>query len=183
MNPPPETPFTPMPVVRGREQWIAQIRLASPLGPLHAVRTSAGLAGLWFEGQAHHPGVIAAPMAAQDPLFASLAAQLDAYWRAEVTDFDLPLDPQGTDFQQRVWSRLRLIRRGSTSSYGTLARELGLINAARAVGAAVGRNPLSIIVPCHRVLGSGGALTGYAGGLERKTALLRLECALTALLL
>jgi methylated-DNA-[protein]-cysteine S-methyltransferase len=103
-------------------------------------------------------------------------AQLAAWFAGARTRFDLPLDLQtGTPFQQDVWSALLAIPRGGTTSYAELARGVGRPAAARAVGAAVGRNPLSVIVPCHRVLGTGGGLTGYAGGLDRKTALLRLE--------
>ena len=103
-------------------------------------------------------------------------AQLAAWFAGERTRFELPLDLQaGTPFQQDVWTALLAIPRGGTTSYAELARRLGRPTAARAVGAAVGRNPISIVVPCHRVLGSGGSLTGYAGGLERKTALLELE--------
>jgi len=105
--------------------------------------------------------------------------QLRAYFAGERTSFELPLDLQGgTPFQQSVWSALLGIPRGGTTSYAALAREVGKPQAARAIGAAVGRNPVSIVVPCHRVLGTGGGLTGYAGGLERKTALLQLEGAL-----
>ena len=107
------------------------------------------------------------------------AAQLAAYFAGTRADFDLPLDLQaGTPFQQSVWDALRAIPRGRTTSYAELARRLGRPQAARAIGAAVGRNPVSIVVPCHRVLGTDGTLTGYAGGLERKTALLQLEGAL-----
>jgi methylated-DNA-[protein]-cysteine S-methyltransferase len=103
-------------------------------------------------------------------------AQLCAWFAGERRSFDLPLDLQaGTAFQQEVWQALLAIPRGATKSYAELAGALGRSQAARAVGAAVGRNPLSIVVPCHRVLGTGGSLTGYAGGLDRKVALLRLE--------
>jgi methylated-DNA-[protein]-cysteine S-methyltransferase len=102
--------------------------------------------------------------------------QAQEYLRGERSGFDLPLDlSAGTAFQQSVWQALLRIPRGKTTSYGSLARTIGNVQAVRAVGAAVGRNPLSVAVPCHRVLGSDGGLTGYAGGLERKTALLRLE--------
>ena len=98
------------------------------------------------------------------------------YFAGTRTAFELPLDLQGgTVFQQSVWQALLSIPRGGTTSYGVISRSIGQPAAVRAVGAAVGRNPVSIVVPCHRVLGAGGALTGYAGGLDRKTALLRLE--------
>jgi methylated-DNA-[protein]-cysteine S-methyltransferase len=103
------------------------------------------------------------------------ASQLRDYFAGARTAFDVPLDLQGTDFQRAVWNALLNIAPGRTSTYGEIARELGVPSASRAVGAAVGRNPVSIIVPCHRVVGSSGALTGYAGGLDRKRSLLRIE--------
>ena len=122
----------------------------------------------------------------QPPVFAGDVLELckaDAGFRAgplkERCDFELPLDLEaGTSFQQAVWRALLQIPAGGTTSYGALGQCLGKPQASRAVGAAVGRNPVSVVVPCHRVLGTGGALTGYAGGLERKSALLRLEGAL-----
>jgi methylated-DNA-[protein]-cysteine S-methyltransferase len=110
-----------------------------------------------------------------DPLLAEAARQLRSYFAGERDGFDLALDLQGTDFQRAVWAELLRIEPGSTCSYGDIARRLGAPSASRAVGAAVGRHPVSIIVPCHRVVGRSGALTGYAGGLDRKTALLRIE--------
>ena len=107
------------------------------------------------------------------------AAQLADYFAGRRDSFDLPLDlSHGTAFQQSVWQALRAIPAGQTTSYGALSAGVGKPAAVRAVGAAVGRNPISVIVPCHRVLGADGSLTGYAGGLERKTALLELEGAL-----
>jgi methylated-DNA-[protein]-cysteine S-methyltransferase len=153
----------------------AQCRIASPLGTMLLARTARGLAGAWFEMQKHHPAEIDAPERPDDPLLAEAARQLREYFAGERDEFDLALDLQGTDFQRAVWQALLRIAPGATSSYGAIARELGLPSASRAVGAAVGRNPVSVIVPCHRVLGSSGALTGYAGGLERKTSLLRIE--------
>ena len=155
----------------------AQMRYASPLGTLLLARTAQGLAGAWFDAQKHHPAAIDAPERDDDPLLQRAAEQLGAYFEGSEADFDLPLDLLGTQFQRAVWKELLQIERGATTSYGDIARRLGTPSASRAVGAAVGRNPVSIIVPCHRVLGSGGALTGYAGGLDRKTALLRLESA------
>jgi methylated-DNA-[protein]-cysteine S-methyltransferase len=153
----------------------AQCRIASPLGAMLLARTEAGLAGAWFEKQKHHPEAIDAPERADDPLLMAAARQLRDYYAGTIDAFDLPLDLQGTAFQRDVWQALLRIEPGKTRSYGDVARELGLPSASRAVGAAVGRNPVSIIVPCHRVVGSSGALTGYAGGLDRKTALLRIE--------
>jgi len=155
----------------------AQMRYATPLGPLLLVRTKGGLAGAWFEAQKHHPAPIDAPLRDDDPLLVRAAAQLAAYFEGRSTTFDVPLDLLGTPFQVGVWRELLAIAPGRTCSYGDIARKLGQPTAGRAVGAAVGRNPISVIVPCHRVVGSDGALTGYAGGLERKTALLRLEAA------
>ena len=118
---------------------------------------------------------IGAPERPDDPLLVSTARQLARYFAAKPTDFDVELDLQGTPFQKAVWAELLRIAPGTTCSYGEIARRLGTPSSGRAVGTAVGRNPVSIIVPCHRVVGSTGALTGYAAGLDRKTALLRLE--------
>ena len=103
------------------------------------------------------------------------AQQLDAYWAGELFHFDLPLAPAGTPFQQKVWSALRKIPYGTTVSYGAIATRIGVPTASRAVGAANGRNPIAIVVPCHRVIGANGKLTGYAGGLDMKEALLAHE--------
>ena len=153
----------------------AQATINTPLGVVLVARTVTGIAGLWFEGQKDHPGTLTAPEQAEDPLLRCAAAQLAEYFAGQRTQFDLPLDLHGTEFQRSVWTALLGIGRGQTASYGEIARQLEHPKAVRAVGAAVGRNPVSLIVPCHRVLGSGGALTGYAGGLDRKRALLRLE--------
>ncbi len=153
----------------------AQATVQTPLGPMLLARTERGLAGVWFEGQKDHPGVLAAPVKDDDPLLRAAAAQLTDYFAGRSTRFDVPLDLRGTDFQRGVWQALLAIGLGQTRSYGDIARELGAPRAMRAVGAAVGKNPLSVIVPCHRVLGTGGSLTGYAGGVDRKRALLALE--------
>jgi methylated-DNA-[protein]-cysteine S-methyltransferase len=137
--------------------------------------TARGLAGLWFDGQAHHPGTLDAPVDARQAHIAQALRELAEYWRGERSCFEVPLDAAGSGFQRDGWAALARIPHGGTSSYGAIAQRLGRERAVRAVGAAVGRNPLSVIVPCHRVLGRDGALTGYAGGLERKQALLRLE--------
>lgn len=155
---------------------VAQATLPSPLGPMLFAATERGLAGCWFTDQAHHPGVLDAPIDADNPFIAQAARELDAYWRgAAGCTFSVPLDPQGTPFQQAVWRALLAIPCGTSSTYAAIAGQLGKPQAMRAVGAAVGRNPLSILVPCHRVLGSDGSLTGYAGGLGRKQDLLRRE--------
>ncbi len=147
----------------------------SPVGPLTLVFDDDGaLTGLYMLHQRHLPD----PAAFGDPddsLGDDVVRQLDEYFAGERTAFDLPQAPRGTEFQRSVWHELEKIPYGRTSSYGALATTLGMPGAARAVGAATGRNPLPIIVPCHRLVGSGGALTGYAGGLEVKTALLGLE--------
>ncbi|MDQ6627869.1 MAG: methylated-DNA--[protein]-cysteine S-methyltransferase [Pseudomonadota bacterium] len=153
----------------------AQMRIASPLGLLLLARTDNGLAGAWFVDQKHHPQPIDAAELGDDALLCRAADQLHAYFAGDAAGFDVPLDLHGTVFQRAVWSELLRLERGTTCSYGEIARRLGTPAAGRAVGAAVGRNPVSIIVPCHRVIGSTGALTGYAGGLDRKTALLRIE--------
>lgn len=154
----------------------AQARMPTPLGPVTLAATAQGLAGLWFDGQKHHPGPLAAPLDPGHPHLAQAIEELGRYFAgARAPTFDTPLDPQGTPFQQEVWRALLRIAPGSTRTYGELAVSLQVPGAARAVGAAVGRNPISILVPCHRVLGAGGSLTGYAGGLHRKQALLGLE--------
>lgn len=158
---------------------IVQTRCASPLGTVIVAATGRGLAGLWFEGQRHLPDTSGWPTADDHPVLRQAVAQLADYFAGRRTVFDLPLDLQGgTAFQQSVWRALLAIPRGGTTSYAALGERIGQPQAARAVGAAVGRNPLSIVVPCHRVVGTDGSLTGYAGGLERKTALLKLEGAL-----
>lgn len=155
---------------------IVQARHESPLGPIVIAATRHGLAGIWFEGQRHMPSHGEWPHEPDHPLLRQACAQLDEYFAGKRATFDLPLDLQGgTAFQQSVWQALLSIPRGGTVSYGGLSHKIGQPAAVRAVGAAVGRNPVSIVVPCHRVLGANGSLTGYAGGLDRKTALLRLE--------
>lgn len=153
---------------------VAQACADSPLGGILLAATEQGLAGLWFDDQKYHPGPLRAPTDATQRWIAQALHELDAYWHRGST-FTVPLDAQGSTFQREVWQALREIGHGRTSGYGALAAHLGRASAVRAVAAAVGRNPLSVIVPCHRVIGAGGALTGYAGGLDRKRALLRLE--------
>ena len=153
----------------------AQTTFDSPLGPLLLARTPAGLAGAWFAGQKHHPGPLGAPIDPEDALLREAAAQLRGYFAGSNEGFDVPLDLQGTNFQRAVWQAVLGIAAGTTQSYGEIARRLGSASAVRAVGGAVGRNPVSVIVPCHRVVGSDGSLTGYAGGTARKLALLELE--------
>jgi methylated-DNA-[protein]-cysteine S-methyltransferase len=153
----------------------AQAAYDTPLGKVLIARTTHGLAGLWFESQKWHPAPIDAPEHPDDPLLREAATQVTDYFAGRRKQFELPLDLQGSPFQQSVWQALRDIDCGATRSYADIARGIGSPQAVRAVGAAVGRNPVSVIVPCHRVLGSSGQLTGYAGGLDRKRALLALE--------
>ena len=158
-----------------RAACTAQATVETPLGPLLIARTAKGLAGTWFDGQKHHPGELGAPDAPNDPLLARTADELRRYFAGESDRFDVPLDLLGTPFQRAVWQALLAIPAGRTSTYGEIARGLGAAAAVRAVGGAVGRNPVSVIVPCHRVVGADGSLTGYAGGVERKQAMLTLE--------
>ena len=169
----------PTPFPTDPTPFVAQAEIDSPLGPLTALATAQGLAGLWFDAQAHHPGDFDVPVDAQHPHIAAARNWLVAYWSGRAPE-DIALDPQGTPFQQTVWRALRQIACGHTRTYGEVAAQAGNPAAARAAGAAIGRNPLSIIVPCHRVIGRNGSLTGYAGGLERKLALLKHEGVLLA---
>jgi methylated-DNA-[protein]-cysteine S-methyltransferase len=155
--------------------FAAQARWHSPLGPMTLAATERGLAGVWFDAQKHHPGPLLAPEQPGQRFIAQAIDELAAYFDGRLQHFTVALDPQGTPFQRAVWQALLAIAPGRTSTYAALAAALGSASAARATGAAVGRNPVSVIVPCHRVLGHDGALTGYAGGLHRKAALLRLE--------
>jgi methylated-DNA-[protein]-cysteine S-methyltransferase len=160
-----------------------------------ALATDAGLAGLWFDAQAHHPGSLQAPVDPNHPHLRAAQRWLDAYWAESskaaapvphkaplgATPLDTPpLDLRGTPFQRAVWGALLSIAPGATSTYAVVAAAAGSPAAVRAAGAAIGRNPVSVIVPCHRVLGWDGSLTGYAGGLERKRALLVHEGAIPA---
>lgn len=146
----------------------------SPLGPLTLVVTDGGLAGLYMTDHRHQPDAGRFGDRVPDAL-PPAREQLTAYFAGTLTTFDLPLRAPGTDFQLRVWSALREIPYGRTTTYGELAAEIGSPTASRAVGLANGRNPISIVVPCHRVVGADGSLTGYGGGLERKRSLLALE--------
>ncbi|MEO5734874.1 MAG: methylated-DNA--[protein]-cysteine S-methyltransferase [Rubrivivax sp.] len=137
--------------------------------------TAAGLAAALFDGQAHHPGALAAPVTTDHPHLKLAARELEAYFKGGLQRFSVPLDPIGTAFQQAVWLALLQIDCGALSTYSAIASRIEKPLAVRAVGAAIGRNPISIIVPCHRVVGRDGSLTGYAGGLRRKAALLQLE--------
>ena len=150
--------------------------MPSPVGELTLVASDKGLAAILWEND--RPGrVTLAPQraAADHPILVEAERQLTAYFAGERDTFDLPLDFHGTDFQKSVWHALLTIPFGETRSYGAIARQIGRPSASRAVGAANGRNPISIVAPCHRVIGSNGALTGFAGGLAAKELLLRIE--------
>lgn len=146
----------------------------SPIDPLRLVAHDGALTAIEFTP---FRGVLPEhERSDDDPVLAEAARQLAAYFAGDLRNFDLPLAPHGTEFQRQVWQRLTDIAWGETTSYGEIAHQLGLTNAAsRAVGAANGRNPIPIVIPCHRVIGADGKLTGYAGGLGRKQTLLELE--------
>jgi methylated-DNA-[protein]-cysteine S-methyltransferase len=149
-------------------------RIDSPLGELTLVAVDGVLSGLYFPGHWYMPGrdVFGARSARG---FEPAEQQLNEYFAGGRTDFELPTAVTGDEFQRRVWALIDRIPYGQTTTYGEMAAELGDPALARKVGGAVGRNPLSVIVPCHRVVGKDGKLTGYAGGLERKRLLLDLE--------
>jgi methylated-DNA-[protein]-cysteine S-methyltransferase len=146
----------------------------SPIGKLTLVASDGILAGVYMEQHRHQPAEETFGDYDDEP-FGSIRSQLTEYFAGDRTEFDLPLAMAGTPFQQTVWAALRDIPYGETISYGQLADRIGRPSASRAVGLANGRNPVSIIVPCHRVVGSTGDLTGYGGGIERKRALLTFE--------
>ena len=170
----------------------AQAVLDSPIGPLTALATERGIAGLWFDDQTHHTGALDAPHDDGDAHIVAMQRWLDAYWAGHDPSWqEVPLDLHGSAFQRAVWRALLDIPFGRTRSYGEIAASIvagaaprangataaraNVATAARAVGSAVGRNPVSILVPCHRVIGADGSLTGYAGGLPRKERLLQHE--------
>lgn len=174
----PTAPHTSRPPANpaGSSATVRWCPLQGPLGRMILAATDTGLCGVWFEGQAHFDGVqphwVLQP---DDPVLVEAGTQIRSWFSGERQGFDLPLAPVGTPFQQEVWSALQRIAHGRTLSYGELALSLGKPGAARAVGAATGRNPCSLVIPCHRLVGGHGALTGYAGGLDRKRALLAFE--------
>ncbi|MFD1951311.1 methylated-DNA--[protein]-cysteine S-methyltransferase [Sphingomonas arantia] len=148
----------------------------SPVGMLTLMASDAGLAAvLWPDDEPRRVRLVAGPEGVPHPILDEAAAQLANYFAGRATSFDVPLDLRGTAFQREVWAALRTIPYGETRSYVAIARQIGRPDASRAVGAANGRNPVSIIVPCHRVVGAAGALTGFAGGMAVKAQLLRLE--------
>jgi len=146
----------------------------SPVGPLTLAGNGSTLMHLRMVGQTHEPDRSGWEPAGADA-FADVVAQLEAYFAGELIAFDIELELTGTEFQRRVWAALQTIPYGETRSYGQIAEQIGSPTASRAVGMANGRNPIGIIVPCHRVIGSSGGLTGYGGGIERKRTLLELE--------
>ena len=148
--------------------------IPSPVGELTLAGSGSTLMHLRMADQTHEPDR-AGWEPADSSAFADVVDQLDAYFAGSLTAFDVNLELAGTEFQRRVWGALRTIPYGETRSYGQIAAQVGSPAAARAVGLANGRNPISIIVPCHRVIGSGGGLTGYGGGIDRKRTLLTLE--------
>ena len=158
---------------------ITSTRIETPLGTLLASAEEGALTGLWFVGQKHFPkGVETWADDSDAAPFATVRAQLDEYFAGRRRAFDMPMNPGGsraTPFQRDVWKAIAAIPFGKTTTYSALADRCGRPTAARAAGAATGRNPISIVIPCHRILGSSGDLTGYAGGLERKRKLLDLE--------
>jgi methylated-DNA-[protein]-cysteine S-methyltransferase len=147
---------------------MTETNFMSPFGPILLRARDGALTELRF-------GESGIPREPSDPVLTDARAQLEAYFAGERSEFDLPLAPAGTPFDRRVWDAVAAIPHGTTATYGELAAQLGAPGAARAVGAANGRNPIAIVIPCHRVVGARGALTGYAYGVERKAALLALE--------
>jgi methylated-DNA-[protein]-cysteine S-methyltransferase len=147
--------------------------IESPIGPLTLAGRGPALTHLRMVDQNYEPNRV--DWVRDDRIFPDAVDQFDAYFAGELIEFDLPLDFAGSAFQRRVWNALLTIPYGETRSYGQIANEIGAPGAARAVGLANGRNPIAIIVPCHRVIGAAGSLTGYGGGLDRKRTLLQLE--------
>ena len=155
-------------------QTLLHNTMESPVGDLLLVGDERRLRGLYMQA-GRRPATVGPAWKRADEPFAAAREQLGEYFAGERTEFDLPLAPDGTPFQAQVWEALTRIPYGRTASYGEIARGIGHPSASRAVGMANGRNPISILVPCHRVIGTDGKLTGYAGGVERKRFLLELE--------
>lgn len=145
----------------------------SPIGPLTLAGRDGMLTNLRMVDQTYEPS--RADWTLDESVFSDVVGQLEAYFAGDLCDFDVQMDLRGTEFQRRVWQALLTIPYGETRSYGQIAEQIGAPGAARAVGLANGHNPVAIIVPCHRVIGAAGKLTGYGGGLDRKQALLSLE--------
>ncbi len=149
--------------------------LASPVGRLRLIGTNHALVAIWFEHGRDAARNAATLVQGRSAVLVRARQQLSEYFNGVRRSFDLPLAPRGTPFQQRVWTRLQRIDYGSTMTYGALAADLGNPKASRAVGLANGSNPIPIVIPCHRVIGADGSLTGFGGGLPIKSALLTLE--------
>lgn len=153
----------------------------SPLGSILLAADETGLTGLWFEGQKYFADTLDPQNAERElPVLVQARQWLNIYFSGKEPEFQVPLHVMGSKFQQKVWKILSAIPYGQTTTYGAIARQIAVTDgvervSAQAVGGAVGRNPVSIIIPCHRVVGSNGSLTGYAGGLEKKAALLKIE--------
>ena len=159
-------------------------RFESPQGGMLLVASDKGLEGVYFDRQKHHPEQAAHWVKnPRHKVLRQAKRELKEYFAGKRKRFEVPLAAQGTTFQKAVWKTISTVAFGTTMSYGELARRAGFAGSARAAGAATGRNPIGIIVPCHRIMGSDGSLTGYAGGLERKRALLALEGVLAGELL
>ncbi len=161
------------PVNSRPDPHVSQVTVSSPVGPLRLESSDEALVGIRFLGDAPLPPP--EDVGRTPDLLAETARQLDEYFAGRRTTFDLPLAPRGTSFQQLVWTTLREIPFGQTTSYGDLARRIGRPSAVRAVGAANGQNPIPIVIPCHRVIGRTGRLVGFGGGLQAKRYLLDLE--------
>ena len=163
---------------KGRNMDLVYKVIRSPIGNLKLVASSVGLVAVLWENDT--PKRVRLPDLKEDPqhpMLLQAERELKEYFAGQRNDFAVPLDMRGTQFQKQVWEALLAIPFGETRTYGQLARQLGNPNATRAVGAANGRNPIAVLVPCHRVIGSSGKLTGFAGGLEAKAHLLSLESA------
>ncbi|HET9823389.1 MAG TPA: methylated-DNA--[protein]-cysteine S-methyltransferase [Burkholderiaceae bacterium] len=168
------TPFDGVPLV-------ARADLDTPLGAMTALATPRGLAGLWFDAAKYRPELAHVPEDPANTHIAAARAWLAAYWAGgDPAPGDVPLDLHGSAFQRAVWQALLAIPRGHTRTYGQIAAAVGAGAVARATGGAIGRNPVALIVPCHRVVGANGSLTGFAAGLPRKERLLQHEGALLA---
>lgn len=154
----------------GKVQWKQQTKV----GDLYLVATAEGLRGIFWKKQ-EIPMLAALDQSPEAKMIARTLRELGEYFAGQRRSFEIPMDVEGTDFQKKVWRRLQAIPYGQTASYAEIAKSLKSEKAVRAVGAANGRNPISILVPCHRVIGADGKLTGYAGGLKAKEKLLALE--------
>lgn len=183
---PPLMTATSIDVRSFRVAWVARAAtlgvmnfqdIDSPVGRLRLIADGDRLVSIWFENGRDAARGAPGLVNATSPVLELTRIQLEEYFAGRRREFDLPLDPRGTEFQRRVWQHLVRIPYGETTSYGVLARDLGDPHASRAVGLANGSNPLPIVIPCHRVIGADGTLTGFGGGLPIKAALLELESA------